>query len=311
MIANKQTHGEAFSELRWGDARFFLALFREGSLKRAAHALGVNISTVSRRLDKLEQTLDARLFDRTPEGTLPTAAASHLAPFAEAMEQAAQDFGRGLEGFEVEPAGVVRLAAMPGLIDHFLASALPDLIARYPGLRIEISSSTGYADLARREADLALRAVRPTTGDVVARSLLTSGWSLLASPSYVESIGRLRRAEDARWITWGEDLAHLPDARWVAEHAPAENVVLRSNGMTGLIEAVRAGLGVMLAPSPYADLPGLMEVPCAPALRREIATLPEMQLWLAGHRAHRSVPRIAAVWDWLVALFEAGPPRRS
>ena len=270
----------------------------------------MNISTVSRRLDKLEQGLDARLFDRTPQGTLPTADAIRLAPFAEAMEQAAQDFGRGLEGFEVEPAGVVRLAAMPGLIDHFLASALPDLVARYPELRIELSSSTGYADLARREADLALRARRPTAGDLVARLLLTTGWVLMASPAYVESLGRLRRADAARWVTWGQDLVHLPDARWVAEHAPAENVVPRSNGMTGLIEAVRAGLGVMLLPRPYEVLSGLVEVPCAPAPRRELSSLPEMQLWLAGHRAHRSVPRIAAVWDWLVARFEAGPPQR-
>lgn len=300
MVAQMQTP----SDLRWDDTRVFLALWREGSLKRAAAHLGVNISTVSRRLEGLEQTLGTRLFDRTPEGALPTAAAARLAPFAEGMEQAAFGFAHGLDDFEVEATGVVRLAAPPGLMDHFLAAALPDLIERHPGLRLEVPSSVGYADLARREADLALRTIRPATGDLVARMLTSSGWGIFASPDYAASLGKLRRASAASWVSWGEEVRHLPDADWLDARVDPQQVRLRSNGMTALIEAARAGMGAIVLPLPYRRLPGLVEVPCTAALRRELAELPEGQLWLVGHRAHRQTPRIAAVWDWLVEVFD-------
>jgi DNA-binding transcriptional LysR family regulator len=289
--------------LRWDDAKVFLAIWRAGSLKRAAQALGVNISTVSRRLDGLEVELGARLFDRTPDGALATAAAERLAPFAEGMEQAADGFARGLEDFEVEVAGVVRLTAPPGLVDHFLAAALPELFERHPQLRLEIAASVGYLDLARREADIALRGQRPTAGDVVARRLVASGWIVTGSPALVAELGRLRCAKAARWVTWGAGLGHLPDSRWVADNVPEDRVVLRSNGMTGLIEAVRAGLGLLVLPAPYARLAGLEVVRCAPALRRTLAELPTTELWIAGHRAHREIPRIAAVWEWLAEVF--------
>lgn len=292
------------SELRWDDAKVFLALWREGSLTRAALQLGVNISTVSRRLEGLEETLGTRLFDRTPEGALPTAAAGRLAPFAEGMEQAALGFAHGLEGFEVEPEGTVRLAAPPGLSDQFLARSLPGLVERHPGLRIELPSSTDYADLTRREADLALRIIRPTSGDLVAKLLVGSDWGIFASPERAESIGKLRRADQTTWVCWGEELLHMPDAQWLDARVPPEQVLLRSNGMTGLIEAMRAGMGAMVLPRPYAGIPGIAEVPCTAAMKRELAQLPEAQLWLVGHRAHRQIPRIAAVWDWLVEMFE-------
>lgn len=300
MVAPTQTP----SSIRWDDARIFLALWREGSLKRAAAHLGVNISTVSRRLEGLEETIGARLFDRTPEGAMPTAAAGRLAPFAEGMEQAALGFAHGLEEFEVAPTGVVRLAAPPGLFDHFLAGALPDLLHRHPGLRIEVPSAIGYADLARREADIALRIMRPTAGDLVAKLLVTSDWGIFASPRQARKIGKLRRVEQTQWVGWGEDLVHMPDARWLDARVAPEQILLRSNGMTGLIEAARAGMGAIILPRPYRRLDGLVEVACTAALKRELAELPEGQLWLVGHRAHRHIPRIAAVWDWLVEVFD-------
>ena len=292
------------SSMRWDDARLFLALWRSSSLKSAAAELGVNVSTVSRRLTSLEQHMAARLFDRTPEGTLPTAAATRLAPFAEGMEQAALGFARGLDEFETEAAGTVRVTAPPGLIDHFLARALPELFARHPKLRVELPSSVGYLDLGRREADIALRSQRPTAGDVVARRLVVAGWVLMASPELAASLGRLRDPARASWLTWGDALAGLPDARWVSEHVPGDRVRLRSTGMTGLIEAARAGLGVMLLPAPYRSIGGLVEVAYTRKLAASLATIPESELWIAGHRANRDIPRIAAVWTWLVELFE-------
>ncbi len=243
--------------------------------------------------------LGARLFDRTPDGTLASAAAEHLIPFAEDMERAASGFAHGLEDFEVDADGLVHLTAPPGVITHFLAAGLPRLLKRHPRLRLEITASADYLDLARREADLALRTQRPTTGDVVSRRLVTSHWIVAGSPELVAEVEHLRHTNDARWVTWSAGFGHLPDSRWVNEHVPENRIVLRSNGMTGLIEAVRASLGLVLLPAPYALLAGLEVVYCSAPLRQTLAELPATELWIATHRAYREIPRIAAVWNWL------------
>lgn len=299
-----QTATNAAETLRWDDLKVLLALHRRGSLKRAAEELGVNISTVSRRLDALEELLGAHLFDRTPEGVRPTAAAEQLVPHAEGMERAALGFVRGLEGFEVEVEGVVRITAPPGLVDSFIAPALPELCDAHPRLRIQILASVGYADLTRREADLALRMMRPAAGDFVATRLASHPWCVVASPAHAAALGKLREPDATRWVTWGEELAHLPDARWLAANVSRERVVLETSSMTAQLEAVRAGLAAMVVPRAYAGLSGLATVRCSRAIEKSIAALPEGTLWLVGHRALREVPRIAVVWEWLKGGFE-------
>lgn len=298
-------------DLRWDDVRVLLALARHGSLKRASASLGVNISTVSRRLDALEEAAGAHLFDRTSGGTLPTAAAEELLPFAERMEQAALSMTRVFEALEVEPEGTVRITAPPGLVDHFLAPALATLTDAYPRLRISVVSTIGYADLTRREADIALRLLRPATGDLVAKRLATHGLVLVGAPAHAAALGRLTDPAATRWVTWDEDLAHLPDARWVAEHVPSERIVLRTSSMTAQLEAVRAGIGVMLAPMPYATLPALRAVELGPKLQKSVGAIPAGSLWLVGHRALRDVPRIAAVWRWIEERFSLATPSES
>ena len=291
-------------DLRWDDIRVLLALFRRGSLKRAADDMEINISTVSRRLDALEAAVGIQLFDRTPEGTRPTDAAEQLLPLAERMEQAAHGFSQGLEGFEVEPEGDVRITAPPGFVDHFLAPALPALTKSFPRLRISIVSTVAYADLTRREADIALRTGRPVSGDFLATRIATSGWAVVTRPKLAATLSPFRDPNEARWMTWGDDLAHLADRRWVTQNVDAAQVVLTTSSMTAQIEAARAGLGVMLAPTVYASLPNLAAVRLSPKLRRSLASLQPSALWLVGHRALRDVPRIAAVWDWLKSAFE-------
>ena len=291
--------------LRWDDLRVLLAVFRQGSLKRAARDLGVNISTVSRRLDALEATTRLHLFDRAREGTLPTAAAERLLPFAERMEHAAQGLAQGLQSLEAEPEGGVRLTAPPGFVHHFLAPRLGRLCDAYPRLRVQVIASIGYADLTRQEADLALRIGRPEAGDFVTRQVATHGWAVVAAPAHAAALGSLRDPAATRWVTWGPELAHLPDRQWVDSHVPRGCVRLLTSSMTAQIEAVRSGYGVMLAPAVYAELPGLCAVACSRELRKSLAALPRGSLWLVTHRALREVPRIAVVWSWLEKQFEA------
>lgn len=290
--------------MRWDDLRIFLAVFREGSLKRAAATLGVNISTASRRIDALEALVGARLFDRTPDGTRPTDAAERLVVHAETMEHGAMGFLRVAEGLEVEPEGVVRLTAPPGVADHFLVPQLGRLLERHPKVRLQLLASIGYADLTRREADLALRMRRPAGGDFTVRRLAKYGYIAVTSADEPKRRRPITDASQLRWVTWGEDLVDRADRQWVLEHAGADTVVLETSSMTAQIEAVRLGLGVMLVPLPYATVRGLRRLRLGDALESSLAALPGDPLWLVGHRALRDVPRIAAVWDWLAEGFD-------
>src|SRR5262245_46625379 len=123
---------------RWDDARVLLALLDRRTLSGAASRLGVNTSTVGRRLDALEAALGGRLFDRTPDGVLPTSLAEELAPHAENLERSAASFAMAATGREVRAEGEVRLTAPPGIAEHFLAPAMKRLVARWPKLRVTL-----------------------------------------------------------------------------------------------------------------------------------------------------------------------------
>jgi DNA-binding transcriptional LysR family regulator len=296
------------NDFRWDDARIFLALLRAGTLSGAGAALGVNASTVGRRLDVLEDSLGARLFDRTPDGVRPTAAAELVQPAAERLESAAHELGAAARGIESAPEGVVRLSVAPGVSSEFVAPALPRLLERHPKLKIELDASIGYADLTRREADLAIRGLRPESGDLIARRLGTSGYALMCTPDHAAAQGPLRDPAAARWITWQHDLDHIPSGRWITAVVPEEAIVLRTSNIATQIAAVRAGLGIALLPRIYLAGGELVEVRVGPALRRRLPPPPVDEAWLVGHRALREVPRVAAVWQFIVDEFAALPP---
>ncbi len=305
------SRGPAGAEFDWDDARVLLALFRSRTLRGAASALRVNASTIGRRLEALEQALAARLFDRTQDGVLPTAAAEQLIAHAERIEQAALGLASAAEGFEREPEGVVRITAPPGVADHFVAPALPKLLERYPQLRVELDASIGYSDLTRREADLALRTTRPSTGDLLAIKLTEEPDVILGAPDYVRELGSLRSYADARWLTWGHDLALLPTTRWVLERVHESSIVLRTSSINALLGAAEAGLGLALLSRSYAQLRPLVPALVAPKLAADVGSLPTLELWLVGHRALREVPRVAAVWDFVLEAFARAGRRRA
>jgi DNA-binding transcriptional LysR family regulator len=289
---------------RWDDVRVFLALFRERNLARAGKRLGFDISTASRRLGALEEQLGTRLFDRTREGLRATAAAERLYVPAEKMEAAALAFGRDASGFERAVEGRVRISAPPGIAEVFLADAVPELLERHPAIVIEIDSRIAVVNLSRREADLALRTVRPRGQDLVQKKLLTTRATLLGSPDYVRSLGTLKSFRDARYLLFGPELlASLPHGEWMRKHLPEPPVGLVSDSYVVQLRAAEAGAGLLFAPSVYAAPYDLAPPKMSPALRDDLLELPEDDVWLVGHLATRDVPRIAAVWSFLEEIF--------
>lgn len=288
------------SGLDWDQVRVFLAVARAGQLASAAERLGLDISTVSRRLDRLEADLGLHLFDRSRGGSALTAAAEALLPSAEDMERSLAAFTAAADTAEALPQGVVRLTAPPGLADAFIAPLLAPFHTRYPLVQVELDASVAYADLTRREADLAIRVARPRSGDLVMTKIVSTRSLPMTSPEYARALGRLRRIDDARWITWGSELSHLPSGAWLKVHAPAVVPVLRTNHYQSQLRAAEAGLGVLLCSEPFRHVRRLVPIEPSKTLRPAWDALPGEALWLVGHRALRTVPRISALWDFML-----------
>ncbi|MGV3623200.1 MAG: LysR family transcriptional regulator [Archangium sp.] len=284
---------------RWDDVRLFLAAFRHRTLGVAAGKLGLDTSTMSRRLTAFETSLGRKLFQRSRDGLTPTHAGEQLLPAAEAMEAAHARLTRDSSAVEAEAAGVVRVSVAPGMADAFIAPALARFRSKHPRITIELDASTRPIDLTRREAEIAVRSVAPKGADLLVTKLGTGQWLAAGSRSLVKKLGTLRAWTDAPWIHWDHDLAAFPAQRWLAEHTADAEVPLRTSLFSSQLDAAANGHGLVLVPSPYAKHFKLTPVQLAPRLREAAQRWPVDSLWLVGHQALRDVPRVAAVWKFL------------
>ena len=287
-------------DVRWDDVRIFLAVHRQGTLAAAAGRLGLDTSTVSRRLAALEEALGARLFERTREGLSPARAAERVLAAAEAMEAAHARLTREASEVEAAAEGVVRVSTAPGISSVFVAPLLAKLRKRHPRISIELDAAVRARDLTRHEADLALRTVRSQGADLVTTHLATARWVAAASPALARQAGALAAWEDVPWIGWDRDQASLPYARWLAERAPRADIALRTSDFMAQLAAAAGGLGALLAPEPYIERAKLVPLRYAAALRPDAEAWHRDELWIVGHRALRDVPRVAAVWTFLL-----------
>jgi DNA-binding transcriptional LysR family regulator len=240
----------------WDDYRYFLAVARAGSLSAAARLMRVDQSTVGRRLIALEARVGARLFDRTPEGYVLTAAGESVRSDLERLEDGFLAVERRLAGGDARIEGVVRVAISETFANTLVVGHLGDLRSRHPGLSIELLTGNAPVDLARREADLAVRLGQaPRQPNLVLRELGAAGFALYASPAYLARLGRPRLPGGLRGheiVCYGGELAAVPLARFLNERAQEAEVVLRANSVASVYEAVAAGLGLGVLPCMFA-----------------------------------------------------------
>ena len=295
-----QDRSKAKPRLSWDDVELFLALCRARTVGAAGKALGIDGSTVSRRLVALEDAVGATLFERGRAGVTPSVFAQDLMPVAEEIEGAIARFANAAEKLEHEVSGLVRITCPPDVAEVVMVPILPELLSRHPSLRVDLEAGEALADLTRREADVALRTVRPERGDLIVTRVLGMRWSLAAAPKLARKLHTLRSWSDAPWIGWGERLGHIPPARWFAHHAREVDPAVRSDSMRVQIALVAAGAGVALLPEPSFLHFGLVPVKIGTELRADAAAWPSDELFLVTHRALREVPRVRAVWDYVL-----------
>lgn len=287
--------------LDWDDLRYFLALSRRGTLARASRELRINATTVGRRLGSLEERLGARLFDRTPDGYLLTQAGRDLLPFAERMEEEAFALERSVVGADERVAGSVVISVTEMIGTRFIAPHLPRLAARYPALTLELSCTPRIVNLARREADIALRLARPREPDLVVRQLSSVHLSLYATEEYLQRRGV---PPDPETDLSGHDVllfaskpAFSIENDWFEARLGSARVVLRSDSVSAIFSAALGGLGVALLPRSVAG-------PEPRLLRLETRSEPEpRRIWQAVHRELARSVRIRAVVDFLGELL--------
>jgi DNA-binding transcriptional LysR family regulator len=236
----------------WDDYRYFLAVARAGSLSGAARRMRVDQSTVGRRLAALEARVGARLFDHTPEGYVLTAAGESVRTDVERLEDGFLAVGRRLAGGDARIEGVVRVAIVETFANTFVVGHLGELRSRHPGLSIELLTGNAPVDLARREADLAVRLGKaPKQPNLVVRQLGVAGFALYGSRDYLARRGRPRLSGGLgghEVVCYSGELATTPLARFMTEHAKRAEIVLRTNSVASAYEAVAAGLGLGILP---------------------------------------------------------------
>lgn len=283
--------------LDWEHLKTLLALARGGTLSGAARSLGVDQSTVARRLAAMEERLGVRLIDRSGDGTPLTTAGETALAAARAMEAEALSVERQLAGQDTSPVGTVRLTTLEMIASRVIAPALPDLAALHPGLVLEIIVDNRTLDLTRRDADLSLRLGRPSEGSLKGKRVAalsyglygTAGrdWDWPANPSLA---GRPLIAPDS-------SIATIPEARWLAEAGAEAEIVARLGSLNGQIAACRAGLGIACMPQVFADQePGLVRLTAIDVTR---------ELWLVLHSDLAEARRVRVVADWLTRICSA------
>jgi len=235
-------------DIRWDEVRLFLAVAEEGSVSGAARRLRLAQPTLSRRLAALEHALGESLFRRSVSGAALTAAGERLLEPAKRMAEWAGEVGRAAERTDREPRGLVRVTAAPIVAYDFLAPFAAWLARHHPGLRLEVLATVQYMDLARGEADLALRGRPAGQPDLVTVYTLETSNAVHAAPSLARRLPRRPRLVDLPWIAWAPPYQDLPPNPQLAELAPGYTPAFTSDHILVQLAAAEAGAGVTVLP---------------------------------------------------------------
>lgn len=283
----------------WGDLRFFLELARAGTLLAAARRLGVEHTTIARRLDRLEKSLGTPLFDRHRGGCTPTEAGQALLPHAEAMESALLAAREDLGGQRATASGLVRLGAPEVFGTRLLTPALPPLLEANPELSIELLLLPRFPSLASREVDIAVTLSPPAAGRYVAVPLLELRYQLYASHAYLAAHLPIRSRSDLaghRFVDYAQDTPMGDTLRYLDELVTAPHRVFTASGMLAQCAAIEAGIGL-----------GMMTGYVPPAEHDLVVVLPDeidvrRTLWLSAPADLLRLKRVRVVWDFLRGL---------
>ena len=284
----------------WSDFKIILALARGGSVAGAARVMAVDHSTVSRRLAALEDSMGARLIVRGGREFAWTAEGRTLLAAAEAMESAVASASRTVRAAKLEIEGAVRVSCSPGFVPILMQMMLPKVRAQHPLLAIELSGEHRAVDLAKGEADIAVRMSRPAELDLVARQAFECGWCVYASKAYVAARG-LPSSVDAlpshSLVLYVEAMHSVAPLRWMEAHRGPPTQIARVDNLETASQLMASGGGIGVLPcfvgEPMGELVRVFPVPIGFTTG-----------WIVYHEAMRSSVRVRATVDALAEFFQ-------
>ena len=290
----------------WDDLKYFLAVAQHGSALAAGRALKVDQSTVQRRLAELERRIGQQLVQRSPTGYRLTEFGVTMLPHAQRIAQDVRGLEHHLESTGRDAVGLIRVTCPEPLVLKIAQTSLLERFhTRHPGLRVQFVVSDKFLDLAKGEADVALRSGDTDDPNLVGRKVGDSFWAVYASRKYIELHGQpetVAALAQHALVGFDETMTHHRAAKWLLQVAPSATFVARNSSVLGLISTVKAGMGLAPLPAPLGDV--------EPDLVRVLGPIPELtRSWRLLTRADlRLTPRVSAFFDFIVEEIETLRP---
>jgi DNA-binding transcriptional LysR family regulator len=286
------------AEPDWADFKLILALFHGGSVAGAARRLGVDSSTVSRRLSSMEQTLGACLVIRGGREFAFTAEGKSAVAAAESMEAIVASAASSIRAAKTDIDGVVRISAVPSML-RTLMPLLPLAAERYPKLSIEVNAAARVIDLSRGEADIAVRMTQPQEVDLIGKRAFEMGFGVYASKTYAAGREMPKTFDDLarhRLVQYIQPMLHLPWFAWIEAFASQGAPATRVDSTEMAVGVVASGGGIGVLPcfsGDHSDLVRVFPQPVANAVG-----------WIVYHESARNSARIRAVVELLADYFK-------
>ncbi len=294
--------------MNWDDLRFFIELARTGRLSHAGERLGVDHSTVARRIEQLEQATGGALFDSDRSGFRLTDAGHRLLAHAETVENAIARAQEDLSGDASRISGTVRIGTPEGFGTRVLTPRLGRLLDAHPELQVEILALPRFPNLAAREADIVVTLDPPAEGRYVAKKLADFGYGLYASPAYLSRVAPIDALGDLAscdFVGYIDEYLPSQQLRYLDRIVERRQVRIATSGMLAQVEALRAGLGIGVLAHYLAHDTGLLR------LLADEAHWPRT-FWIVTHADWFRLRRVQAVWNFVReiaaeqhALFDA------
>lgn len=276
----------------WDDFRVFLAVGQAGSLSGAARQLGVNHSTVLRRLGALEARMAVRLFDRLPAGYAMTLAGEALRERLQGVGEQIDAAQRHLMGLDLRLTGVIRITSTDTFMAGLLGPILADFRALHPGIELQVVMNNLFLSLTKREADVAIRPTNAPPDHLVGRRAGRLQTAVYASKAYLAKHPAKTPLAAYDWVAPDEGLSHLMQAKWLREQVSPARIAARVDSLVGMTQLVKRGMGLGMLLCMLADAEDeLVQVePPREAL--------DTQVWVLTHPDLKEVARIKAFTDF-------------
>lgn len=296
------------ASFEWDDLRYVLAVANAKSLAGAARALGVNHTTVLRRVSAFEKRLGLRLFERLATGYVLTAGGEELIATARHIDDTVTNLERTLAGQDLRLSGAVRITTTDTLMGSVLPEILAEFRVAYPGIQVDVAVSNLMLNLSKRDADVAIRPAKDPPETLVGRRVAKVAFAIYASRAYIAQRGKIAdkisvaALRTQQWIAPDDSLAGTSVAQWMRAQVPDAEISLRADSLVAMRQAAQAGLGLAALPCYLGDSsPDLL------CVHPPIAAM-ETALWILTHEDLRHTARIRAFTEFAANAFARRRP---